>query len=217
MATSRHMLKLKLVDPPTDQLEYLAERCRRGTNAAVEDWLLRHRGKQESEKQSKPGRKTKSLHPSTKLYHAITAVVPELGTSIVSTLAGKVWTNLNAKLDWRRRTDDVEAKPRKRADAILAYEDKPPWTTADIIPARNKFTTIVFGDTLRITVTHTLRDDAPLVLDVSLKGMPTGIKHLIHRTATGDQKLSDSEITKKTIRNGKEQCFYFCRWPSNTG
>jgi hypothetical protein len=204
---SQIMLKLKLVDPPCELLEHVADLCRRGTNAAVEDWLLRERGKPPSEKQQRPGRKGKGLHPSTKLYHAVTAAVPTLSADIATCLANKLWSNLNAKLDWRRR----DGKPRKRMDAILDYEDRPPWNTSDMIPAPNKNVTIQFGDELRLTLRNVMRGEAPLCMDISLKGMPTGKKRIIRECMDGERKLSDSQIVKKQLRNGSTAWFfYFC-------
>lgn len=201
------MLKLKLVDVPTETLEHVAYLCRRGTNAAVEDWLLRERGKAESPKQAKPGRSGKSLHPSTKLYHAVTAAVPTLSADIATCLANKLWSNLNAKLDWRRRN----GQPRKRLDAIVDYEDRPPFTNASIIPAPNKNVTISFNDVLVLTVRNVLRKEPPIKLSVSLKGLPTGQKRIIRECMEGDRKLSDSQIVLKTGRNGADNWyFYFC-------
>jgi hypothetical protein len=205
---SRVMLKLKIENPP-DNLEEIAALCRKGTNAAVENWLLRQRGLPETEKQAGGGRKGNGLHPSTKLYHAVTAAVPELGVDIASHVGKAVWSNLNAKLAWTRRVGDESEKPRKRADAILAYEDRAPFTTAVAIPAPNKNTSIQFGDDLTITVARVLRGQDPIRLEISLKGMPAGKKRIIRQTMTGELKLSDSQIVQKTIRNGKTAWFFF--------
>lgn len=204
---SQIMLKLKLVNPP-ETLEHVADLCRRGTNAAVENWLLRERGKAESPKQAKPSSRTgKPLHPSTKLYHAVTESVPTLSADIATCLANKLWSNLNAKLDWRRR----DGTPRKRMDAILDYEDRPPWNTADLIPAPNKNVTIAFNDELTLTLRNVIRKEPAVKLFISLKGLPTGKKRIIRECMDGERKLSDSQIVKKTLRNGSEAWFfYFC-------
>lgn len=207
---SRVMLKLKLVDAPCDELERVAILCRRAKNAAVEDWLLRQRGKPATRKQAGKGRNGKGLHPSTQLYHAITAAVPEIGSSTATALASAVWSNLNAKLDWRERVNgNGDGKVPKRADAILDYKARPPWTTETAIPAPNKYTSLSFEDDLTITVTHVTDPKSRWDLRVSLKGMPTGIKRLLRQIATGEAKLADSQIVKRTIRNGKDAWFFF--------
>lgn len=205
----RLMLKLKIEHPP-DNLEEIAAFCRKGTNAAVENWLLRHRGLPETEKQANPNKTNgKALHPETKLYHAVTYAVPELSGDIAACLASKVWANLNSKLAWPRRVGDESAKPRKRADAILDYEDRPPFTTAAAIPAPNKNTRIEFMDAMTFTVRNVLKKQPPLVLPISLKGFPAGKKRIIRQIIDGETKLSDSQVVQKTNRNGKTAWFFF--------
>lgn len=230
---SQVMLKLKLVDPPNDTLEHIANLCRRGRNVAIEDWLLRERGKPESPKQARS---------STKIYHAITEAVPELSGTVASCLASQTWNNLKAKVDWRKRDESMPT----RADAILAHEERPPWSTADVIPVPNKNIRIEFGDELALTIRNVLSKQPPLKLFVSLKGMSTGRKRIIRtclenaskledlrkeREAKGLESgkkktrqecmpdammLSDSEIVKKMVRNGSEVwSLYFCASANN--
>lgn len=189
------ILKLKLVDPPLEELERIAALVRLGRNAGVEDWLLRQRGKSETAKQSKesPRKPGQSLGESTKIYHGISAVVPELGSDVVASIAKGIWSNLGAKLDWRRR----DGKPKKRMDAIVAYEDRPPWFTGTEIPVANKYAKVELGDELHLTVNNLVKPYEPLRLQLSLKGVPPSIKKRIRRVLSGELKFSDSRLLKK--------------------
>lgn len=193
------MLKLKVVNPPED-LERIAKIIRRGRNIGLEDWLLRQRGKPESDKQAKgvqtrkPG--AKPIHPSTKIYHAITEGIPEVSGSVCAKLSSEVWSNLSAKIDWRRRAGE-EGKPRKRSDAIIDYEDRPPWFTSLDIPALNRLTDVEFGDSLSITISNLMRGEEPLRLELSLKGLPPKLKKLIRRVIAGELKHSDASLRCK--------------------
>lgn len=192
------MLKLKIEHAPHDELLRLAALMRRGRNVAVENWLLRQRGLPENAKQAAPSsRSGNTKHPSTKLYHAITTGVPEISPDVCAKLAADVWTNLNAKIDWRRRVGE-DARPRRRMDAIIDYEDRPPWYTGDEIPVLNKNAYVQFEDELYVVVSSPVRGtEEDLVLRLSLKGVPASIKLLIRRVIAKELKFSDSAIRLK--------------------
>jgi len=203
------MLKLKIVEPPVEQLTELAEMIRKTRNIGLEDWLLRQRGKPESAVQSALSTRRKNVatekpepkqkHPSTKIYNAMAAAKTGVIPDVIARLSADVWSNLNAKLDWRRRAGDEAAKPRKRADAIVDYEDRPPWFTSLDIPVLNKHAHVEFGDDLTLTVRRlAYREDlAELHVKFSLKGFPRRLKALIRRVLAGELKLSDSSIRQK--------------------
>jgi len=192
-------LKLDISDDVRQQLESVASHCRHARNAAVEDWLLRMRGKPETAKQStrlckhaKHEGKPKS--ESTKLYHAITAAVPELGTTNASMLASAISSHLSAKVDWRRGKSPDGTTP-KRKDAILAYEDRVPFFTGDCIPVRSKDSTLAVSDgQWSLTVRRPLRDLDYLAGDIASRGLSPGIKKILAAVATGERKFADSQI-----------------------
>jgi len=201
------MLKLKVENPP-ECLERIAGYVRRGRNAGLENWLLRHRGLPETEKQSDPtvAKRPKGFigpmelktdkHPSTKIYHSITTAVPEVSCDVCALLSAEVWSNLNAKLDWRRQ-DGESSAIRRRRDAILKYEDRPPWFTKNDIPVLNKNSTVEFGNELHLTISNLVRGEEPLRVKLSLKGVPPKLKTLIRRVIAGELKFSDSSIRQK--------------------
>jgi hypothetical protein len=193
------VLKLKLVDAD-DLLRPIGETCRRARNAGLENWLLRQRGFPESRKQSerliasKNGDKPKA--ESTKIYHSITAAVPELGTTQVTMLAQAIASHLSAKVDWRRGTGENGKRPKRR-DAILAYEDRPPFFTTLEIPVHNAHCRISFSDRLTITLNRPLREVQSVTLEVSLRKLPPSIQSIIRDMGTGKRKLPDSKLVEK--------------------
>lgn len=198
------VLKLKVQSSSAD-LREIALLCRKGRNAALEDWLLRQRGKPESAKQAKPStRKTKQfpnreerpLSESTKIYHAITAAVPELGTTQASKLGRELYSHLSSKLDWRvGKTED--GKRPKRSDAILAYEDRPPFFTALEIPLLSAATEVIYGDRLTICAKR-LSDSAPTAtIELSLKEIPPAVRAMLSDISIGKRKLADSKVLYK--------------------
>jgi|GEM_PF-6827865 len=191
------VLKLKLTDPPAELTE-VARLCREARNVASEDWLLRARGRKESAKQAKLNRQGKPLSESTKLYHAITTSVPRLGTDVASNIAQQVNSFLAAKVDWRKGVADNGKRP-KRKDAILRREERPAFYTDLSVPIANKHTTIVFEDDVQVHVRNIMRNSLQISLDftISLKGVPTGIKRIIHDLARGERKLADSKLLER--------------------
>jgi hypothetical protein len=199
MMKSIVMLKLKIEHAPHDELTALAALMRRGRNVAIENWLLRERGLPENPKQSAPSpRGGAAKHPSTKLYHAITSGAPNINPSVAAKLAAEAWSNLNAKVDWRRRAGE-EGKPRRRMDAILDYEDRAPWYTGDDIPVLNKHAYVLFEEELHLVVSRLTRDatDEDLVLKLTIKGLSPSLKLLIRRVLAKELKFSDSSIRLK--------------------
>lgn len=200
------VLKLKLAAESSPDLEPIAKACRKGRNAGLENWLLRQRGFPESEKQSKRliVRKDKAADApkseSTKLYHAIREAVPELGTTQITMLAQGLSSHLGAKVDWRRGSNG-DGKRMRRRDAILAYEDRPPFFTSLEIPLHNAHTRVTFTDRLTITVNRPMTDVQSLRIEVSLRDMPPGKQQLLREVASGVRKLPDSKILFKAKQN----------------
>ena len=199
MSTSITMLRLKIDQPDVDRLEALGRLCRRARNAACEDWLLRMRGKPESAKQAgKPAARTiggvvkqaAEKSESTKVYHAITEAVPELATQVAAKIAGQFCSHLAAKVDWRRGGED--GKRMRRKDAILAYEDRPPWASHLTIELPCKTTTVTFTDEL--TVAFSAQRCVTDTVKIATGRVPAGMKLLIRRVLGGELKLSDSTL-----------------------
>jgi len=194
------VLRLKLES--CDGLEQLGEMCRVGRCAAVENWLLRQRGLPETAEQStrlcrrKTDREDQPKSESTKLYHAIRAVVPTLGTTQASMIARAVWSNLGAKVDWRRQLD--AGKVLRRRDDILSYFARPPFFSGDEIPLHNAHTSLSYGDTVKLLVNRPSSDIAELRLNISLRGLPTGKKRLLLELSTGRRKLRDSTLVRRS-------------------
>ena len=193
------VLQLKLVEAD-DLLRPVGLACRRARNAGLENWLLRQRGMPETRKQSerliasKNGDKPKS--ESTKIYHSMTEAVPELGTTQITMLAQAVSSHLSAKVDWRRGADDNGKRPRRR-DAILAYDDRPPFFTALEVPVHNAHCRIDFGDRLTISLNRPLREVKTLTVEVSLRKLPPRIQAIIRELSDGRRKLADSKLVEK--------------------
>jgi hypothetical protein len=125
---------------------------------------------------------------------AICEAVPELGTTQASMIAEAINSHLGAKVDWRRNSDD---KKKRRRDAILSYEDRPPFFTSLEIPLHNTHTKVTFGDRLTIAVNRPMADMKRLVLDVSLRGMPRGKQRLLREIADGKRKLASSRLVER--------------------
>lgn len=195
------VLKLKLISSD-EVLRPVGIACRTARNAGLENWLLRQRGFPESEKQST--RLVKSTkHPvdkpkseSTKIYHAMTAAVPELGTTQITMLAQAVSSHLSASVDWRRGPSE-DGKRKKRRDAILAYEDRPPFFTSLEIPLHNAHTVISFTDRLLVCINRPMRDTKALTVEVSLRNLPPGKQRIIRDLAEGKRKLADSKLVER--------------------
>jgi len=198
------VLRLKLEDDEATSatLASIGQLCRRARNAGLEDWLLRQRGKPESPRQSQRLVKRKDVDPdsekseSTKIYHALRAAVPELGTTQCTMLAAALWSNLTAKQDWRRGATE-EGRRLRRLHAILDYQDRPPFFTTLEIPLHNAHTTVRFTDTLTVTVNRPTSAIPALTVQVCLGGMPSGYKLLLHRLARGELKLADSKLVER--------------------
>lgn len=196
------VLKLKIGEESWPALVQIGQACRKARNVALEDWLLRQRGKPESERQSKRlvVRKDKTSDQpkseSTKLYHAIREGVPELGTTQASMVSAAVWSSLSAKVDWRRGSGD-NGKRMRRRDAILSYEDRPPFFTALEIPLHNAHTVVKFTDRLTLTIGRPLDSVPVLVVDVSLRDLPPGKQLLLRELASKKRKLADSKLVER--------------------
>jgi len=194
-------LKLDLSDEQKELLTDVAKLCRKARNAALENWLLRKRGLPETEKQAKPSRKNvgEGLKESTKIYHAVRLAAPTLNTAMVSMIANGIDSNLRSKLDWRKQPGAVDGgeKPKKavRADAILAYDDRPPFFTKFEIPIRSAISSFTFVEWPELSTPFYVGAKVDLKLRTSqLKG---GHKRLLHELAAGTRKLSDSRIVEK--------------------
>lgn len=198
------IIKLKMEDSSSD-LDVIANLCRKARNAASMNWLMRQHGFPETDKQSKRLKFHKAKNgkvttggktESTKLYHAIRSAVPELGSSICSSLSQSLDSYLKAKVDWRRGDDNDGNRPRRK-DAILAYEDRPPFFTAVQIPIINLKTSLTFGDTLTM-VSQNISKDCPVIsCSFSLKGMPPKYKILLREIHSKKRRLADSIFVRK--------------------
>lgn len=180
-----------------EPLADLAKLCRTATNAAVEDWLLRARKlKRQTKKQAAKNQKTgKPLSESTKIYHAMRAAAPTLRSNAVAMLAAQLNTNLASKVDWRRRGEfETKGAPPKRKDAIMQYEDRPPFTTQMQYPVHNRDIALHFGE--RYVITLQLAD-GPIELELSTKRLPAGKKKILLEVASGKRKLCCSRLLLK--------------------
>ncbi len=199
------VLKLKLEDDANTILRPIGLACRKARNAGLENWLLRQRGLPESERQSRRliAHRDKAADTpkseSTKLYHAMRDACPELGVTHVTMLAQALSSQLGAKVDWRRGSNG-DGKRMRRRDAILAYEDRPPFFTSLEIPLHNQHTRVTFGVRLTIAIHRPTADQQSVVLDVSLRDMPPGKQRLLREIADGTRKLADSKLIE---RDGK--------------
>jgi len=185
-----------------DGLERLGEMCRVGRCAAVENWLLRQRGFPETTAQSTRLCRRGKLgadHPkseSTKLYHAIRAAVPDLGTTQASMLARRVAANLNTKVDWRRQR--VAGKTVKKRDEILAYLSRPPFFCGVEIPLHNAQSRTTFDDEAVLYVDRPAKDVTQLKFRLSLRRLPPGRKRLLMDLSSGRRKLQDSMLLRRS-------------------
>lgn len=181
------------------EVRHVAEVCRRARNAALENWLLRQRGLPESEKQRKTSPKPdkdgnpRPLSESTKLYHAVRAEAPELNTQAASMIAAAISSHLAAKQDWRRGGGG------KRKDAILNYEDRPPFFSGLEIPLHNSQVALSVGDDVSIRIRSPL-GNGDLTISFSGKGM-NGHRRVLEEITSGARKLSDSKLIFKPHKN----------------
>lgn len=185
---SMTQLRLKLKPDHAADLERIGTMCRHARNAAIEDWLLRQRGMPPNPKQRD------ELTESTKLYHAVTAAVPELDTQVASLIASAINTLLSAKLDWRRGAGEDGKRPRRR-DAILRYEDRPPFWSGLEIPVRSKTAKLVYGPRTYLDILP-IRGER-LQLDILTDKMPPKLKKVLLSVANGEAKFADSRICLK--------------------
>ena len=115
------VLRIKI--QKSDGLEALGELCRIARCSSIENWLLRQRGFAETPAQATRLCRRANVSDdrpkteSTKLYHAVRAAVPTLGTIQASMIARMVWSNLSAKVDWRRQLE--AGKVLRRRDDVL--------------------------------------------------------------------------------------------------
>lgn len=192
------VLKLKLADHA--DLERIGQFCRKARNVAVTNWLMRQHGFPESHKQQFGVQKRsndKPLSESTKCYHCITEAVPELGTTQASCIAGMVMSALSAKVDWREAVESENGKQRRRKDAVLSFDERPPFFTKLEIPLHNQHMRVRFTDRLVISIERPLRSIAWLDLEVSLRDLPPGIQLILRTLADGTRKLQDSRLVQK--------------------
>lgn len=222
--TSITVLKLKLQSEP-DCLMPIAKICRKGRNVAVEDWLLRNRGKPESARQSakrKPYRRRdesgqlvdpedctpKPLSETSKMYHAIKAECPELSSWMVSMIAGDVWKQLKPRVDWRKGMDENGKRPR-RLDEILAYESRPPFFHGLQIPLHNLKVSVEFGDSLGISVRRLEKETESQPLSLSIRQIPPGKQAILRDLAAGERKLADSKLVYQSGEGKKKKGWYW--------
>ena len=182
------LLKLKLDKQCYHELQRIGELCRRARNAAIEDWLLRARGMPPSAKQRD------GLSESTLLYHAVTAACPSLDTQLAALIAGSISSSLGAKLDWRRGSGEDGKRPRRR-DAILDYQDRPPYFSGLEIPVRARTCKLKYGP--RTYLDALLERRNHLSLDILTDKLPAKQKQILLAVATGERKQQDSRIVCK--------------------
>lgn len=196
------LLKLKLVAGAAEQLDKIGEMCRKARNAALEDWLLRQRGKPASEKQRD------GLSESTKIYHAVTAAVPELATrSVASMLAQQIYSSLNAKVDWRRGKSADGEQPRRK-DAILNYEDRPPFSSSVEIPVCAATSAIKYGpwSGIKVQLLRGEHIELPFITDK----LPQAFRLILTRITGGELKLQDSRLVRKQdLKTGEWNWYLF--------
>lgn len=192
MAVKR--LKLDLTSEHEEQLEIAARLCRKARNAGIENWLLRQRGLPMNEKQAK-----KQLTESTKIYHAMTAAVPELSANLVAALASEVNSSLNAKVDWRKNG----TKKRRRSEDILDYEQRPPFSQALKIPVQSQGASFVYGaqSALSLRIVRASCGGEKMSLPVLVKNIGRKDKIKLLEISNGERKLQDSSIVYKQEKN----------------
>lgn len=196
------VLKLKLTDEHNKRLDEIGELCRKARNEGVLDWLLRQHGKPESERQAKRlvsrrgAADDKPKSESTKLYHGIAEKNPQLHTQAVAIMAGAINSQLGAKVDWRRGKTEDGKRPRRR-DEILAFAERPPFTTSIEIPLHNKHARVDYGDKLVLVADGILKGMAPLRMEICSQGLPRGYKRLLFELAQETRKLPVSKLVRK--------------------
>lgn len=180
-----------------------AEQCRLARNAGLENWLLRQRGMPESEKQGKISPRPdkdgnpRALSESTKLYHAMTAVADSVNTNVISALAAEVNTALGTKVDWRKQG---EGKTRKRANAILDYEDRPPFYTSLQIPILRSQSAVIIEEGAARVEAKVIKGEV-LTLPLSVRGMTAGQLAILQSLASGERRQPDSKLMYKSQKN----------------
>lgn len=195
------VLKFKITSSSED-LEPIGELCRKARNVSSMDWLLRQNGMPESESQRTRKIKRKGVaddapkSESTKLYNVICDEVPELGTFAATMLASAINSHLSAKVDWRRGMTE-DGRRAKRKDAILKYEDRPPYFTKLEIPLHNKQCELELCDEVTLRIRRPLRDVQFLKLTLSMRRMPPRFKKILLEITKGERKLSDSKLLEK--------------------
>ena len=221
LLSSFTVLKLKLEDVP-DRADELSALCKQARNAGSENWLLRQRGLKEIPKQAKLNAKSgKPLSETTKIYHAMMTAIPALPSHLATTLNREVYKILTTDLPWTsprvpvdddeeeltaeeqaEAAEDEEAKEtrkRKRYEAILNYEERIPYYTADQIPIPAANSELEFGDELILVLTG-WEPRQKVRLKISLKKMPPAKKKILHEIASkvpGTRKFQDASLLKK--------------------
>lgn len=207
-------LKLQLDSEQSEELQRMAELCRRGRNAGGTNWLLRQHGLPETQKQSerlckhaKHAGKPKS--ESARIYHAVREGSPGLTGTVHSMLANQINSYLAGKLDWREGKTEDGKRPRRR-DAIMSYNARPPFFTAIEIPIRANEARFTFGDTADIS--FRVLSAGPTVSRISTSRLSAGQKRLLHQLASGERKLTDSKLL---LRDGEWFWFLPLAFESN--
>lgn len=202
----KQLLRLK-VTPAADQAPaflHAAELQRKAYNIAVDDWICRHRGRaKETAKQRKPGAKGKEPVESTKLYRYVVDLVPELSAINVSAACQMVTSNLSAKMDWRKQ-DGEKGKQLKRQDAVLAYDDRPPYLTALQMQMHYSQVRLTVGDDITAVI-KPLRN-APLQFTVSGRRLPARYRKWLAEMASGKRKLPCSYLA---WNDNKSQWYWY--------
>lgn len=194
------LIRLKISAADID-LNEVAESYRKARNVALENWLLRERGLPETLRQStRRGKAVASDQPkpkseSTKLYDAVVEAVPELGTQLAAGIGRQTVKSLNTRVDWRKQ-DGESGKPKRKKDAILAYEERPPFSQrADFIAVPNSDAKLSEADGLiTLQIRNMLRGHVATIR-LSLKGVPplklARLREVMH------DGLADSSFVKK--------------------
>lgn len=192
-------LKLHLDAEQSDELQRMAEMCRKGRNAGATNWLLRQYGLPESAKQSERLCKHakhagKPKGESSRIYHAVREGSPGLTGTVHSMLANQINSYLAGKLDWREGKTEDGKRPRRK-DAILSYDARPPFFTAIEIPVRANEARFSFGDTAELS--FRVLSSCHTLVHISLSRLSRGQKTLLHELAAGTRKLADSKVIKR--------------------
>ena len=193
-------LKLQLTKDLQARLREVAELCRRGRNAGAINWLLRQHGLPLSESQAvrkvnDPRHIDKPKSESTLLYHAIRAGSPGLSGTTHSMLAQELNSHLSAKVDWRRGDKTPDGQRRRRGDAIMAGEDRPPWFTAISIPVRAIEASLRYGDASVLICRPCPGEE--LQLSFSTSRLTGRYRRILQDLSSGRRKLQDAKLIYK--------------------